>query len=56
MDAADASVYPDLICEGTFHPENGLEYGRALPARADAPRDRSRGQLDRYAEPGEHAV
>jgi DNA-binding LacI/PurR family transcriptional regulator len=30
MDAAGAAVDTGLICEGDFHPEDGLEYGRRL--------------------------
>lgn len=37
MDAAEVPVDPDLICEGTFHPENGLDFGRTLLALPDPP-------------------
>jgi len=37
MDAAGVAVDPGLICEGDFHAEDGLEYGRCLLRLPDPP-------------------
>ena len=37
MDAAGATIDPDLICEGDFHAADGLEYGRHLLCLPDPP-------------------
>ena len=37
MDAAGLAIDPELICEGDFHAEDGLEHGRRLLNRPDPP-------------------
>lgn len=37
MEAAGLAIDPELICEGDFHAEDGLEHGRWLLSRPDPP-------------------